>query len=146
MRNYVSTYFSPNRGAIDVIVGFINRCNKTIIAAVYSVTHKSIIDALINAHNRGVKVRLLTDALQAEGQHSGDEALLAAGVELRVGKKTGLMHHKFMVGDSTAAATGSFNWTVRADERNAENFVVIRLKYVINDFEEEFEKQWDLAA
>jgi len=54
-----------------------------------------------------------------------------------------LLHHKFVIGDSAAVGTGSFNWTKGADERNAENFVILRLKYMVEAFEEEFERQWE---
>jgi len=40
-------------------------------------------------------------------------------------------------------ATGSFNWTANADQKNTENFVIIRLKYVIDDFSQEFEGLWE---
>jgi phosphatidylserine/phosphatidylglycerophosphate/cardiolipin synthase-like enzyme len=101
---------------------------------------------LIRAHKRGVKIRVLMDNLQAKSKYAEDEALAAAGVPARVDKSSAAMHHKFMVGDSKAILTGSFNWTKNAVERNAENFVIVRMKYIIRPFEREFDRIWEDAA
>jgi len=141
---YVSAYFSPNRGSADVVVGFIDKCNVAIDAAVYSITHDAIADALIRAQGRGVAVRVLMDRTQAGLSSADDERMAAAGIPVIRDNVSGLMHHKFMVGDGTAVATGSFNWTASADQRNMENFVIIRLKYIIDEFQAEFDRIWEL--
>lgn len=141
--NYVGVYFSPGRGADEIITGFIDKCEKTIVAAVYSLTHDPIRDALIRAHERGVKIRILMDNLQAKSRYADDEALAEAGVDVRVDKSSAAMHHKFMVGDSKAVLTGSFNWTKNAATRNAENFVIVRMRYIIRPFEAEFDRLWE---
>jgi len=143
-RPYVSTYFSPGRGAADQVIGFLDHCTETIDAAVYSQTHNGIRDALIRAHARGVKVRFLTDDLMAKNRWADDEALESSGVEVKRDTQKGAMHHKFVVGDGKAVITGSFNWSVNADKRNAENFVIMRLSYAVKDFEREFNALWKL--
>jgi phosphatidylserine/phosphatidylglycerophosphate/cardiolipin synthase-like enzyme len=143
---YVSTYFSPKRGSADVVIGFIDRCEESIDAAVYAITHDGIADALLRAHARGVKVRVLMDYQMSTSQYADDEKLEAAGVSVLRDTQPGLMHHKFMVGDGKAVATGSFNWTNGADQKNAENFIITRLSYVISSFEEEFERIWALNS
>jgi phosphatidylserine/phosphatidylglycerophosphate/cardiolipin synthase-like enzyme len=146
MSKYVSVYFSPNRGAADNVVGFIDRCEESIDAAVYAITHDEISDALIRAHDRGVKVRVLMDKVQASSRYADDEKMALAGIPTRIDTQSGSMHHKFCIGDSKAAGTGSFNWTKNADTRNAENFVIVRLQYVVAEFKTEFEKVWELNA
>lgn len=147
MPAYVSTYFSREGNAADWVIGFIDRCEESIDAAVYSITHDGIADALIRAHQRGVKVRILTDKVQASSKWADDERLEEAGISLRRDRRTGSMHHKFIVGDCAcpkkqAIATGSFNWTKSADETNMENFVVVRLKYTVDAFQKEFDDLW----
>ena len=142
--NLAGVYFSPGKGADEIVIGFIDRCVETIVAAVYSFTHDGIRDALLRAHRRGVKIRLLMDNLQAKSKYAEDESLLQAGIEVRVDKSSAAMHHKFMVGDGLAVLTGSFNWTQNATERNAENFVIVRMAYIIRPFEQEFERLWEL--
>lgn len=146
MGRYASVYFSPNRGADDTVVGFIDRCDHTLDAAVYSITHDQISDALIRAHQRGVVVRVLIDKAQAGNRYADDERMEAAGIEVRRDTQTGMMHNKMMIGDGKAVGTGSFNWTANASRRNAENFVILRLLYVVASFEVEFERLWHLNA
>ena len=146
MARYVSTYFSPDRGAAAVIIGFIDRCTDAIDAAVYSLTHDGIADALIRAKARGVAVRFLIDKTQAGSRYADDEKLEAGGIEVRRDSQSGSMHNKFLVGDGKAVKTGSFNWSKNADERNAENFVIIRLSYVVAAYQEEFDRLWALNA
>ncbi len=147
MPKFVSSYFSPNRGTADVIIGFIDRCHKTLDIAVYCITHDNIVDAIIRAKNRGVSVRVITDNTQSHGKYSDDERLEEHLVEVhRVG--TGWrqsMHNKFLIGDRTAVGTGSFNWTKNADKFNNENFVIVRLLYVVRDFQREFDRLWAIG-
>jgi phosphatidylserine/phosphatidylglycerophosphate/cardiolipin synthase-like enzyme len=139
----VGVYFSPGRGADEIVVGFIDRCEKTLDVAIYSLTHDPIRDALIRAHKRGVKVRVLMDNLQARSRYADDEVMAAAGIPVRVDLSSAAMHDKFAIGDSKAVLTGSFNWTKNAVERNAENFVIVRMRYIIRPFEQEFERLWE---
>lgn len=145
MPNYVSSYFSPDRGTADVIIGFIDRCQNTLDIAVYSITNDQISEAIIRAKQRGVTVRVITDNTQSHNKYSDDEKLEEGLVEVhRVG--TGWrqsMHNKFVIGDGTAVGTGSFNWTKNADKHNNENFVIIRLRYVVKTFQREFNRIWD---
>jgi phosphatidylserine/phosphatidylglycerophosphate/cardiolipin synthase-like enzyme len=144
MGQYFDTYFSPNGGAADYIVKFIDKTSATLDIAVYSLTHDLISDAIIRAQKRGVKIRFLTDDLQSKGGGSDDEKLEAAGVLVRRDTQSGLMHHKFVISDQNALGLGSFNWSINADKRNMENWNVCRIKYVIEDYQKEFEKIWDL--
>ena len=145
-RPYVSTYFSPRKGAADQVVGFIDACEQTLDIAVYSLTHPDIVKAIERAHVRGVQVRLLMDYLQSRSAHAGDDTLEIQGIQVRRDTQGGSLHHKFCVGDGQAVITGSFNWSVNADQRNAENFVILRLSYVVRTFEEEFQRLWELNS
>ena len=144
MTGYFDTYFSPNGGAADYIVSFINKATKTLDIAVYSLTHDKISQAIIEAHKRGVEIRILTDALQAKGADSDDELLEGSGIPLRRDTQPGLMHHKFAISDGKALGFGSFNWSVNAETRNMENWNVCRLKYVVKNYQNEFEKLWEM--
>jgi cardiolipin hydrolase len=145
--HYADAYFSREGGAADWVIGFIDRCTESIDCAVYSITHDGIAAALIRAHQRGVRIRVLTDKVQASSRYADDEKLEEAGIEVRRDRRTGSMHHKFLIGDCSsrkkhAVATGSFNWTKSADERNMENFVVLRMRRITREFQQEFDDLW----
>lgn len=150
-RKLVTPYFSPDRGAADQIVGFIQRVRFTLDIAIYSFTHDKIADAVIDAVKRGVRVRALMDRLQASSRYADDERIEEAGVEVRRHRGGGAMHHKFCIGDAEdkklgAVITGSFNWSARADEKNYENFVIIRTRRECRRFLEEFERLWEMHS
>lgn len=144
MGRYFSTYFSPNQGTADVVIGFIDRCNVYLDIAMYSLTYDPITDALIRAHERGVKIRVLMDKSQAGNKYADDEKLETAGIQVLRDRKSGLMHHKFAIGDGTAVGLGSFNWTKNAETSNSENWNVVRLKYAIEEYQVEFNRLWEL--
>ena len=146
MGRYFSTYWSPDEGAGDHVIGFIARCETTLDIAMYSLTHDAIAAALIEAHERGTKIRLLIDKTQAGMSSADDEKLEAAGIAVRRDRRTGLMHHKFAVDGTMALGMGSFNWTASADYRNQENWNVVRLKYVIANYQARFDTIWELNA
>lgn len=148
-RPYLSTYFSPDRGAAQVVIGFIDRAEHTLDCAVYCLTHDEMAAALIRAHQRGVRVRVVLDKTLA-GQFAADVGVLAAaGVPVRL-SGAGTMHAKYAVCDHKrdgkwAVLSGSLNWTARADERNVEQFQVARLASAVGEFAAHFETLWNEA-
>jgi len=144
----VSVYFSPNHHAADTLIGFIDRALIRLDCGIFSLTHKGIGDALLRAHQRGVVTRVIMDADEARAPFSLDERLAAGGIPVRLDTSSGLFHHKIAICDAgtpqAAVATGSFNWTHSADQRNAENLVLIRLNDVVDTFSVEFERLWAL--
>ena len=99
-----------------------------------------IVEELLDAHYRGVRVRIITDDDQASKQsfHVGDSnshgpqgrnnylnRLHAVGVPIRTDTSRHHMHNKFCIIDNKILLTGSFNWTAGAVLRNQENVVVV---------------------
>ena len=149
----IKAYFSPGRDPQQNICGFVDRLEKTLDAAVFSFTDSVIKDAVKRALNRKVRIRLVVDAEQASGQAMAKvlEELKAAGVDIRADRESGFMHDKYAIGDGKAVITGSYNWTVRAQQRNRENLVVIRKKstkknwlvdFVLTPYKQNFEEIW----
>ena len=134
-------YFSPGGGCEAQIIRWINRANISIHVLIYSFTLDSISNALINAYNRGVDVKIVFERDQVT-KYSEYQKLKAAGVPVHNDTNPGLMHNKVMIIDGKIVLTGSFNWSVSAERRNNENLIVIRSIYVARVYEEEFDKIW----
>ena len=88
--------------------------------SVYAINNLKLVNALIAAHQRGVKVRILTDRLQAAGQSSRIWDLIEAEVPLRVHSHKKIMHTKVAVYDGVSVSSGSLNWTEPAVHKNEE--------------------------
>ena len=103
-------------------------------------------DALIAAHNRGVAIRGLWDALGAGNGSSDDEALCDAGIPVKIEDTAGKMHHKLMIidaaGTDPTVITGSLNWTAAADNRNSENTVIVHDAATAGIYAAGFQTMW----
>ncbi|MFI5405042.1 MAG: phospholipase D family protein [Nitrososphaerales archaeon] len=137
-----SVYFSPDPANETRIVSIINSAKQTIDMAAFSLTLDSVADALIKAHQRGVKVRLLLDKQQTSVKKADYKRLESAGIPVKVDQKSGLMHNKFIIVDSVLVQTGSFNYTDNAVKNNYENLVFIDDGITIEQFMLEFERMW----
>jgi len=122
----VETHFSPEEQIAPTIVKLIDGAKRTLDIAAFAYTHPDIAAATIRAHERGVRVQMIMDTTNASARDSLVPDLLNAGIEVRVRHKRGDQHSKYLVIDQSIVVTGSFNFTIRADERNSENLLVIR--------------------
>src|SRR5439155_26472871 len=59
-------------------------------------------------------------------QYSAATFLVNAGIQTLIDDQHAIAHNKVMVIDSATILTGSFNFTKAAEERNAENLLVIK--------------------
>lgn len=142
---YMTVYFSPAEEALGVPIGFMARTTKTLDIAIYSISHPEIVQAVIDCHARGVKVRMVVDRTQAGGKYVRPmiELLEQSGVPLIRDCQSGIMHDKYAISDEFATLTGSFNWTRSAVERNRENQVVLRMKKQVQGFVVNFQEIWE---
>lgn len=152
--NKVKAYFSPGNEAVDTVVGFIARTKHTFDCAVFSITYPAIVEALLNAHQRGIRggdggaIRVLTDKdmMETAAQKTAIKRLTDAGLNVLVDTESGSMHNKYALSDygrrGAAVICGSYNWTARATQRNRESLVRIRVRAVIDQFRGNFETAW----
>jgi phosphatidylserine/phosphatidylglycerophosphate/cardiolipin synthase-like enzyme len=140
----VEVYFSPGNECEDHIVSAIEHSNREIMVDVYSINNRRIVHALEVARSRGVKIRILTDRIQAKGRSSKVFELINAGLNVRVNSKNKIEHNKYGVFDDALAINGSYNWTQPASEVNSENCAVMPEANVISKYQKRFEELWNL--
>jgi len=137
----LGVYFSPRGGCENQVIYWIDRANKSIHVLIYSFTLDSVGDALINAHNRGIVVRVVFEKKEID-RYSEYQRLKEARISVGNDTNSQLMHDKIMIVDSLIVLTGSFNWSKNAEENNNENLIIIRGAYVAEIYEKEFEEIW----
>ena len=138
-------YFSPEDNFRQRMIALINSATTSIHFLIYSFTNKEIADALIDAQNRGVEVEGVVDEDWSSNQYSKDEYLINAGIDLKYDGNPYTLHDKVMIIDDNIVITGSYNFTNSANDRNAENSLVIKDNTIANEYENEFEKIYNLA-
>uniref|UniRef100_A0A6I9KZ07 Mitochondrial cardiolipin hydrolase n=2 Tax=Peromyscus maniculatus bairdii TaxID=230844 RepID=A0A6I9KZ07_PERMB len=94
-------------------------------------------------HQRGVRVRVITDCdyMALNGSQIG--LLRKAGIQVRHDQDLGYMHHKFAIIDKKVLITGSLNWTTQAIQNNRENVLIMEDTEYVRLFLEEFERIWE---
>lgn len=117
--------FSPKQGATSLIIKTIQNSNKYIYVAAYSFTSLPIAEELAAAQQRGVDIKIMLDHSQKNGRGNLLDYLKYAAIPTRINNKYKIMHNKFMIVDGTTLQLGSFNYSNSAEERNAENVLVI---------------------
>lgn len=138
----IEVYFSLSDNPQKVIIKNINQAEAFINIAMYTFTDKEILLSLINAQERGVKVRVYLDRSQIESTYSISRLLVQKGIKIRISTNNYIMHNKFAIIDNRLLLTGSYNWTASANSRNDENLMVIDDPEIIARYQNQFEKLW----
>ena len=134
----IQVFFSPRGGCTDAIVKELTAAKETVLVKAYSFTPAPIAKAVVDAHKRGVKVRVILDKSQRTEKYSSATFLKNAGIPTYIDDKHAIAHNKVMVIDGATVITGSFNFTKAAEESNAENLLVIRDSGIAG----EYTKNW----
>lgn len=140
-----STDASTYNGGVDtVIVSAINNVQSTLDIAAFEWNLPSLTEAVINAHRRGVRVRMVVDDEHVlEDEDTTIEAVIDAGVPVVDDSRSGLMHNKFMIMDGTTVWTGSMNFTVNGVYRNNNNVMTLRSRRAVEAYQAEFNEMFD---
>ncbi len=121
-------YFSPRGGCTEAIIREIDRAKAEILVQAYSFTSQPIAKALLSAHKRGVKVEAILDKSQRSKRYTSASFLANVGIPTFIDPGHAIAHNKIMIIARSLVITGSFNFTKAAEEKNAENVLVIRSK------------------
>ncbi len=125
---------------VKVMVDLADQSNATLDFAVMGFSNDEVIDAVIRAHDRGVKVRMVGDA--GHWSNDGYERLRDRQIPMTVGNQAHIMHDKFMVVDGRFVFAGTANWSNSDLKNNSNNAFVIDSPPVAADFTAEFEQMF----
>jgi len=138
--------FSPSGNAHELVIRAIQNARHSIRVAAYSFTSKEVARALVDAHKRGVDVRAVLDDSQKSERYTGATFLANSGIPTRTSSRYAIMHNKFLVIDDRHVQTGSFNYTMSAQQRNAENVIVLwNQPGIANAYAREWQRLWTEA-
>lgn len=132
----VEIYFSPNGGCEDAVVRSIAAAQSQILVQAYYLTSAPIAKALRDAHRRGVPVEVILDKSQMSTQYSSATFLDNAGIPTYIDTVHAIAHNKIIIIDRATVITGSYNFTKAAQEKNAENLLIIRSRELARTYQE----------
>lgn len=122
--------FSPRGGCEALVLRVIASAHREIKVLAYSFTSAQVTRALLAKAKAGVSVAVVADAkANTSEDRSGKaqaalSALANAGVDVRLISAYAIHHDKSIVVDGQTVETGSFNYSLAAEERNSENVIV----------------------
>ena len=127
----VEIAFTPGDPIDAKLVAEITAAQREILVLAFAFTQPKLARALAAAHDRGVVVEIVADREQAlEVAQSAVPGLVRAGVAVWLDPNFANAHNKVMVIDAAlpraTTITGSYNFTIAAQTRNAENVVIFR--------------------
>lgn len=121
-------YFSPNGAATEAIIREINNAKSEILIQGYPFTPSPLAKALVDTHKRGVKVEAILDKSQRKGKHTSATVLASMKIPTYIDGKHSIAHNNVMIIDNVTVITGPFSFTRAAEEKNAENLLIIKSK------------------
>ena len=104
----------------------VDGATREVLVQAYLFTSKPVQAALVKAQKRGVEVEVVLDAQeQKEHKHVAARILKKGGVSVWLDDRHACAHNKVVIIDRRTVITGSFNLTYAAEDKNAENLLVI---------------------
>lgn len=122
------------------IVSNISKTKAELKIAVAWFTNPRIYEIIENLISKGILLELILcdDRINFSNPKVDFQKLIDLGANIRVSESPNLMHNKFCIIDGRILITGSYNWTLRAEQFNYENIIVSTDKQLINEFQDYF--------
>lgn len=140
----IHIYFSPQDKTIsNAVLPIIENAKDYIYIPIFVITENRIVEALIKAKQRGVDVRLISDALNASSKYSKIKVLRANGIPVKIENYAGKMHSKTMIADDKYSIIGSMNFSKSGETKNDENTIVLENAEAAKYLKRFFLYQWD---
>ncbi|KAF9127843.1 hypothetical protein BGX30_014623 [Mortierella sp. GBA39] len=140
---FINPIFFPSEESFKQLIKTLDGAKKSLDICVYTITDDHLANAIIRAHERGVKVRIISDSEKADDLGSDVNRLRDNNdIPTRVDNSKSFMHHKFAVIDDQLVINGSYNWTKGARFDNRENLTLTNSPKAIQGFKGEFERLW----
>jgi phosphatidylserine/phosphatidylglycerophosphate/cardiolipin synthase-like enzyme len=128
----------PRGHALTELRRKIRNASRSIRVALFTFTHPGLVDEVIDAHERGVKVSIVVDMHSGTGASAkAVDKLKKAGVPVYLSQGIQLLHHKFIYIDEQTLITGSANWTKAAFYKNSDCILTL---HQVNEDQKKFMK------
>ncbi|MDH5202738.1 MAG: phospholipase D family protein [Nitrospirota bacterium] len=112
----------------------ISMAKSEILVQAYSFTSKEIAKALVDAYKRGVRTEIILDKSNKSQKYSAADFTYNMGIPTFIDAEHQIAHNKIMIIDKETVITGSFNFTKAAEEKNAENLLILKSKELAKSY------------
>ena len=128
------------------IVEAIEGANQTLRIKMFVFSDPALLDAVIAAKRRGVKVRVMLNAARRSGEQDNEatrRTLERAGVKVKYANPAfDMTHEKSMVADDETAFVKSLNWATKNLTETRDYAVVTNRRHDVSEIIDCFEADW----
>ncbi len=125
----------------------INSAMKSLQIKMFVFSDPGLIAAVVNAHKRGVKVRVMLNASRRDGEDDNKEAhqlLKQAGIDVKNSNPDfGITHEKSMVVDESVAYIKSLNWATKNLDGTRDYAITTTHPHGVAEIIECFDADWN---
>lgn len=135
-------YFSPKDKGVSAIIPLIDNSQKYVYIPAFLITRKDLAQSLINAHNRGVSVKVILDATNTHTSSSKMKLLRQSGIQVKTENFAGKLHSKSVIIDDSYTVIGSMNFSRSGEAANDENLLIIKNPEIAQFYKTFFQYLW----
>lgn len=136
----VNVYFSPDDDIERILNARIRKAKKSVNFMAFSFTSEKTCDAMLAAAGKGVRVSGVFERRGSSSQYSCYGRLKKTGIDVRLDRNPGNMHHKVLIIDGETVIFGSYNFSRSASRSNDENIIIVKDPSLAALFLSEFER------
>lgn len=127
------------------LIDIIHKTKKSLDIAIFNFTDKRILEAIMEAKDQKVAIRIITDKIMAltPVQFFILRKLKRAGIPVKKNSHPGFMHLKITIADKKVVTAASANFTKSSQLKNDEFFMVIRDEKAASEFLKQFDLMWN---
>ncbi len=122
----IDVCFSPGGKCLDVAAAEIAKAKSDLRIQAYSLNAKPLADAVVRAKQAGVHVEIILDKGSSSSRNNATYFSSLNGIPTRLDGRHAVADPNVIIIDREVVLTGSFNLTKDAEDKNAENLMVIR--------------------
>lgn len=138
----ISVYFSPYDKISEKIIPHIANAREYIYIPAFLITHKGLADALMQAKQKNVDVKIIIDANSVTTRNTKHEQLRRSNIPLKTENYAGKMHSKSIIIDDKYIITGSMNFSNSGETKNDENILIIENPEFAKEYKSYFMYLW----
>ena len=132
----IKVYFCPREDCEGNLINFIQSAESYIHCALFDLDLEPIIN-IFKEKNQLIDVKLVVD-----NDHFEELSNLTF---VKKDTSSKFSHNKFCIIDGKKISTGSFNPTDRGAHYNNNNLIIIKSKFLAQNYEDEFQELWNLS-
>jgi cardiolipin synthase A/B len=133
--------------AATPILEAISRAKKSLRIKMFVFSDPALLDAVIEAHKRGVKVQVMLNPERRSGEEDNEatrKKLAKAGISVKDSNPAvELTHEKSMIADDATAFVKSLNWATKNLTETRDYAVITDHKHEVDEIVAGFEADWE---